>query len=139
MKVKLFGFLTIFFILSSCLFNGSTENNFDDMVQGMWQPNTERRIITFAGQSFKIDRLFGVTEHEGTFFANPVLDEPNRWIWEDAQQVEMSLHWFSEDKEGDMVFIEYVEGFERKTMLVRGLPFSKNLVDTLHYVEDLKK
>lgn len=135
---KFLFFIISLFAMTSCVVNTKSVGHFDDMLQGMWQINNEMRILTIKNDSFKIERLYNVMEYKGNFINNSIPDDPPRWIWENAEEHELSIHWFCKGKEGDMKYIEHVEMPDlNETMIVIGLPFSNNEVDTLHRIIDL--
>lgn len=126
--------------LSSCIINTSHESHFDKMLQGMWQINNEKRILYVEKDSFKIERLFNIIECYGHFVNNSIPDDPPRWIWEDAPDYDLSIHWFSGNHEGDMIYLNHTHdetNLGREIMIVRDLPFSENIVDTLYRIQNL--
>lgn len=133
-------FFFSFFLFTSCVFNNKSEGHFDKMIQGIWQVNTEPRLMYVENDSFKIEHLFNVLEHKGYFVNNSIPDDPPRWVWEDRPEHELSIHWYSDGKEGDMKYLHHVFNvYDNETMVVYGFPFSKNEIDTLYRVKNLNK
>ena len=120
------------FIFVSCVITTTHEHNMSEAIQGSWLINKEFRTISFIRDSFYIEQGDGVLLKKGAFVNNPIPDDPSRWVWEKAPDSSPSVHWVGTDKmQGDMKHVKHLQDRVYETMIVTGLPYSENEMDTL--------